>query len=280
MSLQRVLSRISEDDSLRRLFLGNADEISLFAKFLVRKDAFQENDGLSQAFKLLGLEGDLDDVERWMTHQLWCAHRQCSENVSELRVEISEISLAHLRETENFPTILLSPMTVSQVDAEFAVRHIFGNRSYIFYGEGMQRDLRRRTAGGGFAAARVIRETLKHNGLFCTYADFAYSEHPTNLGNLLGRPRRFSSGFLSLAATTGACILPSVITVDKGLAKMQIHFHEPFRFQLPSDRMDANRRREQVLLIIESILESLVRVAGHQWLLLPTLTFETRQSAT
>lgn len=120
---------------------------------------------------------------------------------------------------------------------------------------------------------------LDGGGILCTYPDFVYETRAAETIRLFGWDRPVSSGFISLASRNGTMLRPLVCR-HKDDAVL-VHIDEPVRVENQglSGPPDRTRARTAIGQAVGELLEGLIRRAPEQWLLLPTLTFESPEMA-
>ncbi|RCX31152.1 hypothetical protein [Thioalbus denitrificans] len=285
-SLHDTLNEIAFDPLLRTLAADLPFErLGALAGYLAGADPYGEADFVRRALSRVGAT-DGAGVERFFEHQLWCAWREARWQSGAMAAEPGRFRVAGrewLDETAGAPTIIVAPMTVTLSDAVMCIRRLLRERPFTIYGEGIEaidggglpED---RIAGGGLKAVRAIRATLGRNGVLCTYPDFVYRGHPAQPASLFGAPRPISSGFLSLGAASGTMLLPCVLLRER--EGIVARLEEPIRIELDGRGPEARRAAlPEIAQVVAELLESLIRRAPEQWLLLPTLTFESPQMA-
>lgn len=285
-SLQSVLHALSFDAALARLFSSTPwESVEHLAEWVSANDPYGEEWAISRALGLTG--SDSPDPLPHIAHQLWCAHRQAAWT-SDLAepLPIRTDGLAHLAETEGHPTLLVTPMTLAPADALSAIARLNASeRPCIVFGEdvdaGELADAGRLEIVSGMSGATVRRilEVLNEGGILCTYPDFVYDGRAAETLSLFGTRRPVSSGFISLAARHGTMLLP-VLCMHEGDG-VAVRIDEPTLIE-DHGRADATARstaRARVAGVIGELLEALIRRAPEQWLLLPTLTFESPEMA-
>lgn len=289
-SFQSALHALSFDPMLARIFATTpwTDARGLI-DWVAGSDPYGEIRHIRRALQLASASAD---ARRFIEHQVWCAWRQAAwtSGLAE-PLEISIEGEEWLRETEGFPTLLVAPMTLATADAMSAIARVNRtDRPCIVFGEDMNISSNALADGGlevlsgesvsGMARATVRRilEVLDQGGVLCTYPDFVYEGRSAEFMPLFGIHRPVSSGFLSLAARNGAMLLP-LVCLHRGEA-LVIHIEEPLqvRDERPHRLLDG-AARTRVAHAVGEMLEGLIRLAPEQWLLLPTLTFESPEMA-
>lgn len=134
-------------------------------------------------------------------------------------------------------------------------------------------------SGMSGATVRRILEVLDEGGILCTYPDFVYERRAAETIRLFGMDRPVSSGFISLASRNGTMLLPLVC--NREYDAVVVHIDEPVRVenQGPTEAPGRTRARAVIGQVVGELLEGLIRRAPEQWLLLPTLTFESPEMA-
>jgi hypothetical protein len=288
-SFQHSLNELAFDPVVRRLAAGSSwGQIQTLAHEIAASDPFGEARFIARALAHVS-DGRNCDPLPFIEHQLWCAWREARWQCKTLRsgeVRLEVVNGHWLAETQGHPTLFLTPMTLALSDAVLAIQRLVGGRPVILYGEGIDaiesgnpvpRDW---IAGEGRSAVRRIRRTLDTKGVFCTYPDFVYEGHAACQTRLFNLPRPMSSGFVSIAAQTDTMLLPCVL-LRQGDA-LVAHFEEPTHVVFEDAELSKSSRlaaMEEIAPAIAGHLESLIRLAPHQWLLLPTLTFDSPQMA-
>ena len=296
-SLQRSLLRARDEWFTLRLLAQAETDADEIAHALVRNNPYGENDALASAIEQVGLPGHTEQIRIHLSHRLWCEARTArwllNEPLPPLDFEIQ--GEAWYAESKQRPTILVVPMNLAQPDALTAVTRVASGRRVVVYGEGVEDIPGVEVAGDGLSAVRRIRDVLAEGGLFCTYADFAYSNHPTVQTTIFGRTRPMSSGFLSFAQQKNVLLLPLTLTMDSTRQVCTLSFAEGFSFNDGEDEdidilgsqestlstvPHASQRARALPLVaaqVASEMESMISRMPLQWLLLPTLAFETHQ---
>lgn len=281
-TFQSTLLALSFEPTLSYLFaMTSATDVARLADWLATADPYNERERVSQALTLVSPEGG--DLRAHVEHQLWCAWRQAAwtsglADPLSIRIEGAD----WLQETEGLPTLLVTPMTLAPGDAMDAIARLnTTGRPCVVFGEDF--DVGRGGVSNGVevvsgmsgATIRRIVEVLGAGGVLCTYPDFVYEGRDAESIPLFGTKRPVSSGFLSLAARHGTMLLPLVCLREP--AGIVVHLEEPLCIEGGDvAREDARGRVAQA---VAELLETLIRQAGEQWLLLPTLTFESPQMA-
>jgi hypothetical protein len=286
--------RLFESDVVAAHILANMRETDLneTARAIHRADPYGERPRLILALSQMGLEDD--ESEAFVSHQLWCAWRQAQWVSGRLAAESRQPTELrnrhHLEETTGHPTILITPMTASLADANAALgaleKALPPGRPMLAYGEGLDAEdftdiEQERVAGMGHAAARRIAACLGAGGVFCTYADFVYADHRGVPVTLFHQPRMISSSLAGLAGREGTMLLPCLMQRES--ESVVAVFGEPVMIAHEPDieaETGASRPawlRMAAADVIAGLLESLILKARHQWLLLPTLSFDTPQ---
>jgi hypothetical protein len=288
-SFQHSLNELAFDPVIRQLAANNAwEQIKLLAQQTAISDPFGETAFIAKALARVSDGGNCNPLP-FIEHQLWCAWREASWQCGKLQADDVSLEVLNghwLAETRGYPTLLLTPMTLALSDAVVVIQRLISDRRVMIYGEGIDAIENGNTvpqdwiAGEGLAAVQRIRHTLDAKGVFCTYPDFVYEGHAARQIRLFGQPRPLSSGFISLAARTDTMLLPLVLLRQGD--RLVAHFEEPTRVVLDEAASSSPLRlkaMEEIASVIGSHLENLIRLAQHQWLLLPTLTFESPQMA-
>lgn len=267
-SLERSLAALQADGAGRAL-LASTDP-ALVAHALAAADPYGEVAALVRAAALVGRDVRADD---WIAHRLWCAQRR-AQGPARPPLTVRVEGAHHLAETARHPTLLVTPMTLDTGDALAAVAALLPDRRVVVYGEGVTADDVASTAVEVAEPGHelpVILDVLGSGGAYCTYGDFAYAGHASLRVRLCGAERAMSRGWVHLAARDGTLLLPVVVLRD-GPRSATAHVREAVLVRGAGDpRLVAD--------LLAGLLEGLVRAAGAQWLLLPTLTYEATQSA-
>ena len=264
-----LLNLLNSPTNVARFAALSEAELSELAGRIVANDAYGENSHMQTALSIVGLEPGLlvDHVE----HQLWCtwrAARNCTGARAEMETRADPDTVEAL--ASPVPTVLLAVMTLPVDDSIQTLRRVLGTRPMKLYGEGVQ------AIPGipaewilpqGAAAIRRILSLFAANGTLATYCDFVYQGHRSEPIEPFGRVRPVSSAFIGPISRPGVRVLPIVLRRCQGAA---VVITRPALF--PHDRNHA-------LQVVQSEFEQLVRIAGHQWLLMPTLTFSNPQLA-
>lgn len=257
---------------------------SALAQRLVACDPYGENGHLRKAFAQLGMEADDTGLVQHLTHRLWCEARDALwlQGVARQPLDLQRVNEHWYRETEGHPTLLVLPMTMALVDSLEVIRQVLQGRRCVVYGEGLDTSLATNgieVAGQGTRAVRRINEVLAEGGVLCTYADFSYASHAAVVSTVFGRPRPISKGFVSLALKPGVQLLPVRLAVDEDHGRCTCEFFESVGFSGGADVSAANREalHQQAADVIAQLLERSIAAAAWQWLLLPTLAFDTHQ---
>ena len=271
MAFDPVLSRVAAEHDWAAL--------RPVARWLYEQDPYGEREMLDAAARLAGL-GD-DDVARHLEHQLWCAWRQARwmhDRAERLPVRVEGAEF--LSETDGRPTLVVAPMTLSTADAIVVIGSAMAGRNVVTYGEGMGAgdglaDVDVNLVGAESSAARRIAEVLGAGGVLCTYADFVYAGHQVVPVELFGTRRKIASGFVAFGARPGAMLLPAVCLARGD--HVTLRFGEPYAVDVDADAPPPRSALVDLLApVVAELLEETIRHAGPQWLLLPTLTFESR----
>lgn len=279
MPLQRTLQALTFERSLSRLFATLPWEgvVEPWVRWIDSADPYHEKAAIVRAIDVAGIAASPSD---YVHHSVWCAWREARWQATQpsplpLVVEGER----WLEETRGHATLFLSPMTLAMHDALGAVEKLLQGRPVAVFGEDLGQDQRAKlnsftvVTSGADAKAR-LREILDRDGVVCTYADFVYTGRRAEPIALFGIDRPISSGFVDLASLPGVMLLPVVLLHDDGCVVVEMEE----AYLIPSDGA-AGESRQALKSIIQETLERLVRRAGAQWLLLPSLTFESPQMA-
>lgn len=277
-SLQTTLLQLRGDwlgCALLGLAEGQADAL---AQRLVRADPYGEIGHLRHALRLAGCADDDALLQRHLAHRLWCEARDAQwmqgGTVRPLRHRVEG---AHwYQETAGHPTLLVLPMTLALVDSLDVIRRVLRGRPCIVYGEGVVAPEGDgiEVAGEGLRAVRRIHEVLAAHGVLCTYADFAYAHHAAVPARLFGTERPVARGFVSLALRQGVHLLPLSLTLDASRETCTCAFSESLCIGTGGGTAPEDRHPAMAGLVAQ-LLEQAIAVAPWQWLLLPTLAFDT-----
>jgi hypothetical protein len=260
---------------------------------LAQTDPYGDHSFLARSLEKVS--GKAGSVTLAIEHQIWCMVREAQWATGRLTSKALQRRLVvegeqWIKETEGFPTLIASPMTLGTLDAvniSVCLRNRFGRkRPFLFYGEGM--DALTRTfpileglfAGSGADATKRILRLLHENGVFATYPDFVYSGHAAIAVSLFGVERPMSAAFVALASRPGTMLLPCLQFRHHG--DIRIRFFEPANIEFDGivhSREERTAIAQSVGNVLAGILEDLIRTAPEQWLLLPTLTCESPQAS-
>jgi hypothetical protein len=285
-SLQSALHALSFDQLLARLFATTPwEEVARLVDWIESTDAYGERHHVARALELVSADGD--DVRACVEHQVWCAWRQAAWTSGlAVPLEVRAEGAEWIRETDGLPTLLVTPMTLAPSDALNAIAQLnTTDRTCIVFGEDLDvndtvtHDGLEVVTGMSGATVRRILEVLDAGGVLCTYPDFVYEGRAAERIPLFGTNRPVSSGFLSLAARNGTMLLP-LVCVQQSDAIL-VHVEEPLqvRGDITTAAPDREATRALVANAVGELLENLIRHAPQQWLLLPTLTFESPEMA-
>lgn len=298
MSLQQSLLGLRGDWFGCELLAGQEQAAPALARRLVQHNPYRENDHLLRAFAQMGVAADDRWLERHLAHRIWCEARDALwlQGRARLPLEPQLVDEHWYAETVGHPTLLVLPMTLALVDSLDMIRHALEGRRCIVYGEGLETPLATdgiEVAGQGTRAVRRINEVLADGGVLCTYADFSYASHAAVLSAVFGRPRLISKGFVSLAQRPGVHLLPVRLAVDEAHQRCTCEFSESLAFSAASSGLEADAaaetgavhesasdreaRHQAAADVIAGLLEKSIAAAAWQWLLLPTLAFDTHQ---
>jgi len=272
--------------SLRSIPAGRNRLLSMDAEIeawrLCREDPYQENARMWDALRCIGIT-DGEALHKWYQHSFTCAIREAAYLEDNPLYQAPNIEIhgqAWLDETNGHPTLLVSAMTQALPDALAAIQHLAQSRKVVIYGESMSVEafgaLAENAAGSGLSAVRHIHNTLRNNGVLCTYPDFVYRGHPSIEVTLFGRQHAMSSGFASLAGRHGAMLLPTMLRSEDDGNRLCIEFDEPTLIPRLTEA-ELSIERAHLAQSLADILASLIERNTAQWLLLPTLTFDSPQ---
>ncbi|MFD9123359.1 hypothetical protein [Kitasatospora sp. NPDC059571] len=277
--MAEALHGLSYDPLAGRLFAGRSPaELADLADWVSTRDPYGELPRLRAA--LHRVDPADDDLRGHVAHQLRCAWRQAGWTAGTARPLPAAVASGGQwpAETRGRPTVLVAPMTVAAPDALHTLAGVFGDRPLVAFGEeptpryGSSVPV----VGGDVGSIRRILAGLAAGGVLCTYADFVYSGRDAEPATLFGRARPLSSGFVAVAARPGTMLLPTVMTYTPD-GRIAMDFDEPLLVEgLPGD---ARQARAAMRDLITGLLEDLIRRNPQQWLLLPTLAFDSPQLA-
>ena len=267
-SLERSLALLAADE-VGRVLLAQAREDDV-ARALMAGDPYQDRAALTRAAALVGPDVD---PQAWLAHRIWCAARRAS-GPARAPLSVRVTGADYLEETRGHATVLVSPMTLDTADALTVVEHLFPARRCVAFGEAMTGDeaatSRVELAAPGQELPHIL-DVLDADGVYCTYGDFAYQQRAAMTITLFGTPRAISRGWVHISARPDTMLLPITVVRD-GLTDVTAHVTEPIVVRGTGDP-------QQLADLLADLLEQGIRRAGHQWLLLPTLTFHTAQAA-
>lgn len=280
MPFQTALVSLRQDWLSRQLLLASGGKFEQIADRMARDDPFGEVTVLRECLKLAAPDLPDSGVKEWYAHSLWCSYRELlwQGSPSSLDCDVDAVSRQAIAETAGCPTILCGPMTMAQSDVLDILRRQFPDRAMVAYGEGISELEAIPAAGEGMTAVRNIHRVLAMDGVLVTYADFSYSNHQSVPARLFGTLRSFASGLLSFAMRPKTCVLPIAAYADHRSNRAKLVAEEPFAFA-PASGTDLAEARAVAAQTIATTLERLIRPCPQQWLLLPTLCFESPQSA-
>lgn len=270
-SLEASLSTLLGDPAGRQLLA--AMDITTIANQLVAEDYYRDGAKMREAAQLVG--ADLGD---WYYHRLWCAKREALGHRADA-LSFNVVGGEYRDETQGWPTILVTPMTLPMADALSVVSMLSERRETIVFGHEVYADdvpeNRIDVADPRRGRAKPqIESVLDRGGIYCTYADFAYADVSTHQVPLFSRSRAMSTGWLKLAARHGTMLLPMLCRRIND-TEINVEFAEPIHIESFSATPDIGAAAG---LAVE-ILEEQIRLEPAQWLLLPTLAFESPQMA-
>jgi hypothetical protein len=260
-------------DPIGRELLAEMDTGAVAAR-IVAEDLYGDGVRMRQAASIAGA-----DVLDWCEHRLWCAQREALGRRAEpLRVSLT--GRDHRHETVGWATVVVAPMTLAMADALSVIGVVADGREVIVFGHDVFSDdvtdphidvadpTRKRTRS-------EIENVLDRGGIYCTYGDFTYAGLPARRVHLFGRPRPMSAGWIELAARDHTMLQP-VLCRRLGNAHVVVELAEPVRI----DSRDGRAQPEAVGALLAELLEAAIRTAPSQWLLLPTLSFDSPEMAT
>lgn len=297
-SLQGALLRLRDDWLGCELLTQMGADVDALAQQLVLRDPYGENAHLLRALARTGHAPETELIRRHLAHRLWCEARNAQWIQGKpLRPLEHQVEDAHwYEESIGHPTLLVLPMTLAQPDGLDVIRRVLHGRRCIVYGEGVDADAADgiEVAGSGTRAVRRINDVLAAKGILCTYADFAYANHATLQSSLFGVTRPIAHGFVSLAQREGVHLLPVSLSVNADRTSCACRFFEGLRIapaytpatpvtpaphgtNVCAARSERHARAQSVADLIAELLEQRIADNPWQWLLLPTLAFETHQ---
>lgn len=253
------------------------------AHHLCLEDPYQENARMRSALRHAGISDENSALPAWYEHALNCAIREAAFLEGSHRYHAPEIEI-HGKdwwdETNGHPTLLIAAMTQALPDALAIVQQLDKTRPIVIYGESMSVEafgpLAGYSAGDGLSAVRRIHGTLMKHGVLCTYPDFVYHGHPSIEVTLFGQPRAMASGFASLAGHHGTMLLPVHIQSSNKGRCLRVEFEEPT--QIPRmNESTLSEERSSLAQLVADMLAGIIQRDVTQWLLLPTLTFDSPQ---
>lgn len=255
-------------DPVGRLLLATMDEAEV-ARRIAATDPYGEGAALAEAGRLTGTD---TAPLAWLEHRLWCAKRRAlgPERTPLTVVLDGEEALA---ETEGRPTLLVPVLTLDTADAIDVLAHVVRDRPVVVFGEDVSRtDIAESSVevAEGDHEIRGVLDVLDRGGIYATYGDFVYEGRGSLPVTLFGRRRPMSRGWVGLAARDGTMILPVGIVRDGDVARVRVE--EP---TLVSGGGDLSVLADY----LARVMEDLIRPCPAQWLLLPTLTFESADLA-
>lgn len=279
---QSTLRALSFEPTLARLFATTEwSQVEALAAWTDVRDPYGERKAIAWALTAMGID---DDPSAHVRHQLWAAWRQAAWTCGAAeQLQMTVAGREHLEETEGHPTLLVTAMTLATADAIDVIARVRrADRPCVVFGEEMDSYDASRAAdveivsGLSGATVRRILEVLSADGILCTYPDFVYDHRSAESILLFGIERPIASGFVSLAGRDGTMLLP--LLCRRGASdEIVVEIDEPI--QVVSDPRDRHGARVLILAAISTMLEEIVSRAAEQWLLLPTLTFESPQMA-
>ncbi|AJT63896.1 hypothetical protein T261_2211 [Streptomyces lydicus] len=274
-----ALHLLSYDPCASRLLSQRTpEELRHLADWVSEHDPYGELSMLRAALRLVDPADD--DPLGHIGHQLWCAWRQGSWTAGTARPLPAVVASGKqwLDETRGHPTVLIAPMTMSTPDALHTLAAVFTDRPVVAFGEEdvPPYDAAISVVKGDVGSVRHILRNLAAGGVLCTYADFVYAGRDAETMTLFGRPRPVSSGFVTVASRPGTMLLPTVMRLSDR-EQITMEFDEPLLVQgMPHE---ARAARESMRELIAQLMEGLIRRNPQQWLLLPTLNFDSPQLA-
>lgn len=230
----------------------------------------------------------------FIAHSIWCAHREAQWLLKTDKFEETNLSYhfhqpEYFIQTQNKPTIIITPMTLGTYDAIHivltAINRFQPQRQVVFYGEHMESYLelhpehKKLFTQNTSAGIKQILQTLHSGGIFLTYPDFVYKEHAVIHGELFGIKRSFSSSFLKIALKSEVELLP--VTINKINDSLHMKFYSPISADNSNDykQLPDSIRMQLQSLLVSKILEGLIVQVPNQWRLLTTLTHDSKEMA-
>jgi hypothetical protein len=271
------------------------DEIELMVQRIANTDPYREGKRLQAALNRAFPSSGYTTAD-FIQHQLWCSWREAQWQNGCLTAETVSFHIENKHfcdETNGYPVLLLTPMTVTLSDSVFLIQQLaasYVERAVILYGEGIDAIRghnpvhEKWIAGDGLQALKRIKKTLSQGGILCTYPDFVYAGHRSFLiPQFFGRQRPVASGFISLAckqhiAEKNTMLLPCMVKREEN--ELVMVFEEPIEIDLlNAHAFSKEQQKAAVAELIGETLEGLIQQVGYQWCLLPTLTYEAPQMA-
>lgn len=184
-----------------------------------------------------------------LEHILWVYHRQALwgsgriQDRESLNCHWTIEGQHHLEATANFPTVIISPMTVAFEDTLWLSRSIITDRQLLFYGEGIiHNDTVDRVAavyplkdvhfvGMTSLSVREVLQAFQNKGVYLTYPDFVYGGHKVQYAHFFEIRWPFSSSFIGLCTRPGTVLLPCCIFRESN--RLKVHFEEPLQVKIP-----------------------------------------------
>lgn len=292
---EELRSLIAHDLGAQLFSRMGAEQLRKVAADIVNVDLYRFPTFVKLTAKALNLSDDLDGfVQRHIEHLLWAHKRvamwRCGNQASRhsLACQTKVIGADYLMQTEGYPTIAISPMTLPYEDALWVTRKIFASRDLIMYGEDI-------SMGGGFdkvnevfglknfnvvgagkSAPRAILQVLNKSGVFLTYPDFVYEGHKVHRTKFMGVEWPFSSSFLSLCMRENTMLLPVFLRRSSGNC-LEITFEQPVYI---AESMESSKDRiwakHFIAATLADILQRLISREPAHWLLLSSLLAECR----
>jgi hypothetical protein len=285
-SFQESKARLLADPLAKRILASVCEsELPKIACRIAEENPYKDFAFLRDALMLAGAASI--NICRVLEHHLWCVWREAQWATGQLTPDeldsVIDIQGAEwLEETRGKPTILVAPMTLCTSDTlnciTLLANRIFGSRPLIFYGENMDEFSIQLASADGLDALRQILRVLSAGGVFCTYADFVYRGHSSVPVRMFSRERPMSAGFVYLATRPSVHLLPCSLTRHEGRIKATLM--QSFLLQSDANHDTGQSFFAQVAAqVVASTLEGLIQCAPEQWLLLPTLTFDSPEMA-
>lgn len=266
----------------------NANTIRQVASRLASDNPNNENQLVQMALSMTGNPANMKLTDIF-AHQLCCVVREAQWQLGMIKQEHIDSSahvegLHWLAETRQAPVILIMPMNIYPSDAIALAAHFIPDRRVVFFGENVTAqdfvhiDGNVEFADNGLSGVRTLTRVLADAGVFCTFADFVYDSRKPIFDSLFGAPRPLSAAFVQFASRPGTMLLPTLVSIEN--STLHVCFEEPTLMPtMDRKQLCKSENQAQVARHINTLLEGLIRLAPHQWLLLNTLLAESDQMA-